>query len=73
MFKVKPKPNSLIWEGRLGSPTQRHLCAHKQQVRSRLDIQVGIFMGLMHTCHIVTINTSIPLFFPVLLPFDQVK
>lgn len=40
---------------------------------------MSIFMGLMHTCHIVTINASLTLFskwketFAVLLAFDQAK
>lgn len=45
----------------------------EQQVRSRLHIQVSVFMALMHTCHVMTINTSVPLLFPILLPFYQVK
>lgn len=46
-----------------GSPAQRNLCVHtwyEQQVVVRPELQVSIFMGLMRTCLIVTVNTSVP-------------
>lgn len=57
-LKAKPKPNSCVWERGLGEPVQRNRCVHtqyEQQVVVRLEIRVSIFMGLTHTCHIVTI------------------
>lgn len=64
---------------------RRNLCVptqYEQKIVVRLEIWVGIFIGLMHTCHIVTFNVSVLFFskwtetFSILVAFvgfDQVK